>query len=67
LKIEKAELEKSLFKVVIKQVQAGRTVQLMVEPILEKVKKGPNSDRLKIYTNQKDHQMLDVPISFEIL
>ena len=67
LKIEKAQLEKSLFKVVIKQVQAGRTVQLMVEPILEKVKKGPNTDRLKIYTNQKDHQMLDVPISFEIL
>ncbi len=67
LKIEKTELEKSIFKVVVKQMQQGRTVQLMVEPILEKLKNGANTDRLKIYTNQKGHKILEVPISFEIL
>lgn len=67
LKIEKVELEKSLFKAVIKEVRPGRMVQLSVEPILEKLKKGPNADRLKIHTNQKNTELLVVPISLEIL
>jgi hypothetical protein len=67
LKINKVEVEKSLFKVVTKETQPGRMVQLLVEPILEKLKKGINLDRLKIYTNQKDHEILEVPIRFEIL
>lgn len=67
LKIEKVELEKSLFKVVTRQMQRGRTVQLMVEPIFDKLHKGPNEDRMKIYTNQKDSKVLEVPIRFEIL
>jgi hypothetical protein len=66
LKIEKTELEKSLFKVLVKPVQPGRTVLLVVEPILEKVKKGPNTDRLKIYTNQKGCEVVEVSINFEI-
>jgi hypothetical protein len=67
LKIEKVESDKSLFKVVTKEVKPGRMVQLSVEPILGKLKTGPNADQLKIHTNQKQAQLLLVPISFEIL
>jgi hypothetical protein len=67
LKIEKVESDKSLFKVVTKEVKPGRMVQLLVEPILGKLKTGPNADQLKIHTNQKQAQLLVVPISFEIL
>ena len=67
LKIEKVELEKLLFKVATKEVKPGRMVQLSVDPILEKLKKGPNADRLKIHTNQKHTELLVVPISVEIL
>jgi hypothetical protein len=67
LKIEKVESDKSLFKVVTKEVKPGQMVQLLVEPILAKLKTGPNADQLKIHTNQKQAQLLVVPISFEIL
>lgn len=67
LKIEKVELEKALFKVTTEEVKPGRLVQLLVEPILENIKTGPNEDRLKIHTNQKVAQLLVVPISLEIL
>ena len=66
LKIEKVESDNSLFKAVTKEVKPGRMVQLSVEPILEKLKKGPNADRLKIHTNQKKAELLVVPISVEI-
>ena len=67
LEVTKVELEKSLFKAVPKPVQRGRLVQIVVEPILEKLQKGLNEDRLKIYTNQKDREVLEVPVSMEIL
>ena len=67
LKIEKVELEKSLFKASAKQIKGGQRVQILVEPILEKLKKGANLDRLKIYTNQKDSKALEVPIRFDII
>ncbi len=67
LKVTKVELEKSLFKAVPKPLQQGRMVQILVEPILEKLQKGLNEDRLKIYTNQKDREVLEVTVSFEIL
>lgn len=67
LKIKKVELEKSLFKVVTKEMQGGRAVRLLVEPILEKLKKGTNADRLKIHTNQKDREVLEVPLRIEVL
>jgi hypothetical protein len=67
LKIKKVALEKSLFKAVTREVRPGRIVQLLIEPILEKLKKGPNADQLKIHTNQKNAELLVVPISFKIL
>ena len=67
LKVSKVELEKALFKAVPQPIRQGRTVQILVEPILEKLEKGLNEDRLKIYTNQKDLEVLEVPIRFEIL
>jgi len=66
LKVSKVELEKSLFKAVTKSVQQGRMAQILVEPVPEKLQKGLNEDRLKIYTNQKDLGVLEVPIRFEI-
>jgi hypothetical protein len=66
LKVDKVELEKSLFTAEIKEVGKGRTVQVLVEPILEKLQKGPNTDSLKIHTNQKDAEVLEVPIRIDI-
>ena len=67
LKVSKVELEKALFKAVPQPIRQGRTAQILVEPILEKLQKGLNEDRLKIYTNQKDREVLEVTVSFEIL
>ena len=68
LKINNAELEKSLFEVAaIVEMRAGRMVQLQVEALSEKLKKGENVDRLKIFTNQKNHEVLEIPIRLEIL
>jgi len=67
LKVNKVELEKSLFKAVPKPMRQGRMVQILVEPVLEKLEKGLNADRLKIFTNQKDYEVVEVPIRFEVL
>ena len=67
LMIKKVELEKSIFRVSTTQIQQGRTAQILVEPVLEKLKKGANEDRLKIYTNQKGREVLEVPIRFDLL
>jgi hypothetical protein len=67
LKVSKVELENSLFRAVPRPLQQGRMVQILVEPVLGKLHKGLNEDRLKIYTNQKDHEVLEVPVSFEVL
>lgn len=67
LKIRKMELERSLFRVSFKEVQQGQVVQVVVEPVLEKLKKGVNKDHLKIYTNQKGREVLEVPITFELM
>ena len=66
LEIQKVEVQKSLFEVVTKEMQPGRKVQLLVTPILKRLKKGPNTDLLIIHTNQKDYEILEVPIHFEI-
>jgi hypothetical protein len=67
LKIEKTELEKSLFKVSVKPVQSGRVAQILVEPDYDKLKKGANQDRLKIYTNQEAGKTLEVAIRLDVL
>ena len=67
LKIEKVELEKSLFRASTKDIKPGQRAQILVEPVLEKLKKGANLDRLKIYTNQKDHKVLEVSIRFDLI
>ncbi len=67
LKVNKVELEKSLFQVVTREMKPGRMVEIQVQAVFEKLKKGVNTDRLKIYTNQKDSEVLEVPIRFEIL
>lgn len=67
LQIEKLKLDKSLFTVTLKKLQVGRMVQIIVEPNFEKLKKGKNEDRLRIYTNQKGHKVVEIPLTFEIL
>jgi hypothetical protein len=67
LQIEKLELEKSLFTASFRELHPGRMVHIIVEPDFDKLKKGKNQDRLKIYTNQKDYKILEIPVTFEIL
>lgn len=67
LKIEKIEVEKSLFKATSKYIQPGRMAQVLVEPVFEKLKKGMNEDRVKIYTNQKDKPVVEVKVQFNVL
>ena len=66
LKINKVEWEKSLFKAVVKEMSPGRTVRIFVEPISQKLKKGLNIDSMKIYTNQKDVELLQVTVRIDI-
>ncbi len=67
LEIKKLELEKLLFTATFKTVQPGRMVQVVVEPDFEKLAKGKNEDRLRIYTNQQGHEVLEIPLILEIL
>jgi hypothetical protein len=67
LKINKAELEKSLFRVSsVRPLQSGRVVQLQIEAVLGKLKKGLNVDHLRIYTNQTGRHVLEVPVQIQI-
>ncbi len=66
-KVNKVEVEGCSFKALIHEKRLGQKVHILVEPILEKLQEGLNEDRLKIYTNQKGHDVLEVPINFEIL
>jgi hypothetical protein len=66
LEIKKVEVEKSLYRVDAKEIIKGRSVQVMVKPILGNLVKGNNLDRLKIYTNQKSREVVEVPIRFEV-
>jgi hypothetical protein len=67
LRIKKMELQKSLFRVSAQQTKPGRVIRIQIEPVLEKLKKGTNQDRLKIYTNQKGQEILEMTISLDLL
>jgi hypothetical protein len=68
LKIDDVDVENSLFRVVnISEKTPGRIYRIQIQPLWEKLKKGINTDKLKIRTNQKDTELLEVPIVFEIL
>jgi len=67
LQIEKTALSNALFKVSLRPVRSGQVAEILVEPVLEKFKKGMNQARLKIYTNQKGYDVLEVPIRFDLL
>lgn len=67
LKVRKVEWEKSLFKAVPKEVAQGKMTQILIEPVFEKLKKGPNEDRIRIYTNQEGHEVLEATVRFEVL
>ncbi len=68
LTVDRWESEESLYRVDrIEEIEPGRKVRLFVEPILDKVRKGKNTDRLKIYTNQNHGEMIEVPLQFEVL
>jgi len=68
LESKNTDLESSFFKVVdMKEIKPGRMYQIQIEAILEKLDRGINTDRLKIHTNQKGTEILEVPIRFEVL
>lgn len=68
LRIEKCETKDSIFRVVsTRSMAAGRMFEIQVEAVTGKLKDGMNRDVLKIYTNQKDKPILEVPIQLEVL
>lgn len=67
LEIRKLELEKSLFTATIKNLHPGRIFHIVVEPDFEKLVKGKNEDRLRIYTNQRGNEIVEIPLTLEIL
>jgi hypothetical protein len=67
LKIEKIEMSGTLFTFSTREIQPGRVSRITVEPVLEKLKKGTNKDSIKIYTNQGNKQLIEIPIRFDLL
>jgi hypothetical protein len=68
LKVKNVDLEGWFYKVIeVKEIQPGKTYRIQIEALLEKLMKGKNTDKLKIYTNKKTAEVLEVPIYFEIL
>ena len=67
LKIEKVEMDNALFSTSTRELQPGQATRINVQPVLEKLKQGTNQDRLRIYTNQKGREVLEVPVTFELL
>jgi hypothetical protein len=67
-KIEKIELGSPVFSVVdLKELKQGRMYQIQIEAVWEKLSKGLNADTLIIHTNQKDSEVLEVPVRFEVI
>lgn len=66
LKIEKMVFEHSKFKSTTREVRPGTMIQLVIEPILDKLKKGVIEDRLKVYTN-KQTEPLELSLKFTLL
>jgi hypothetical protein len=67
LKIIKVEPEKSLFRMLSsREMKPGRIIQLQIEAVMENLGKGKNADHLKIYTNQSDFEVIDVPVYLEV-
>lgn len=67
LEIKKVEVKKSFFKVESHFVTPGRLFQVTVEPIFQRLKPGINEDLLKIYTNKKGSEVVEVPIILELV
>ncbi len=68
LQIERCETKNLLFRVIsTRALTAGRVFEVQVQARMDKLKEGMNRDVLKIFTNQKDKPVLEVPIRFEIL
>jgi hypothetical protein len=67
LKIKKVEFEKSFFTVTNQELEPGKRYQLFIKPILDELSKGQNNDLLRIHTNQKDNDMLEIPVHLNIL
>jgi len=67
LTIEKIAMQSSLFTVDIKEIQKGRRVALLIEPIFEKLKKGLNTDYLRIFIQTEKPKVVVVPIRIKVL
>jgi len=66
LKIEKVEIDGNLYTFLKQEIQPGRATRITVQPALEKLKKGANQSLLKIHTNQKGRELIEVPIRFDL-
>ncbi len=66
LTIERVDLQESLFKVDINEIEKGKRFELLIEPILEKLKKGLNTDYLKIFIQTEKPRVVLVPIRITV-
>jgi len=68
LKIAQVEVEKSLFEITAVKIDPnGQTAIISIVPVLEKLQKNYNGDRIRIHTNQKGYEVLSLAISIIIL
>lgn len=66
LTIERVDVQENLFKVDINEIEKGKRFELLIEPILEKLKKGLNTDYLKIFIQTEKPTVVLVPIRITV-
>jgi hypothetical protein len=64
--IERVDVQENLFKVDINEIEQGKRFELLIEPILEKLKKGLNTDYLKIFIRTEKPRVVFVPIRIKV-
>jgi hypothetical protein len=64
--IERVDVQENLFKVDINEIEQGKRFELLIEPILEKLKKGLNTDYLKIFIRTEKPRVVLVPIRIKV-
>jgi hypothetical protein len=64
--IESVDVQENLFKVDINEIEQGKRFELLIEPILEKLKKGLNTDYLKIFIRTEKPRVVFVPIRIKV-
>ena len=62
LKIEKIEINQELFETQVKEIQGGKSYQIEVKLLPDRLQKGVIRETMKVYTNLKDNPVKVIPI-----